>query len=75
MAGIYKGYEEGNRFVILTKGANKCIRPVHDRMSVLLGKNEIEDWVFDESFMKEVLRQIPEELVRGQEYERQTFFV
>ena len=51
------------------------MRPVHDCMSVLLGKNEIEDWVFDESFMKQVLKQIPEELVRGQKYEQQTFFV
>ena len=34
MAGFYQRYEEGNRFVILTTGANNSMKPVHDRIPV-----------------------------------------
>lgn len=73
MAGFYQRYEDGNRFVILTTGANKSMKPVHDRMPVILEGQELEDWVFDERYMKYVLNRVPTELNREQDYEQQSF--
>ena len=73
MAGFYQRYEDGNRFVILTTGANKSMKPVHDRMPVILEGQELQDWVFDESYMKYVLNRVPTELNREQDYEQQSF--
>lgn len=73
MAGFYQRYEEGNRFVILTTGANNSIKPVHDRMPVILDRSELEDWVYDDSYMKYVLNRTPVKLSREQEYEQQSF--
>lgn len=38
-------YDESGRFVILTTAANESVRPVHDRMPVLLGKSDIRKWL------------------------------
>lgn len=73
MAGFYQRYEEGNRFVILTTGSNESMKPVHDRMPVILEKNELEDWMYDDAFMEYVLKRIPVELMQEQEYEQQSF--
>lgn len=73
MAGFYQRYEEGNRFVILTTGANNSMKPVHDRMPVILDRSELEDWVYDDGFMKNVLNRTSIELMREQEHEQQSF--
>ena len=33
--------------MILTTAANESISPLHDRMPVILGSNEIEPWLSD----------------------------
>lgn len=73
MAGFYQRYEQGNRFVILTTGANDSMKPIHDRMPVVLEKAEMEDWIYNTAFMEYVLKRIPVELMREQEYEQQSF--
>ena len=73
MAGFYQKYEEGNRFVILTTAANESMRPVHDRMPVILEEHELRDWIYDFEFMRETLRRVPRKLCREQEYEQQSF--
>ncbi len=73
MAGFYQKYEEGNRFVILTTAANESMRPVHDRMPVILEEHELKDWIYDFEFMREALRRVPRKLCREQEYEQQSF--
>jgi len=73
MAGFYQRYEEGNCFVILTTGANNSMKPVHDRMPVILDRNELEEWVYDDGYMKYILNRTPIELMREQEYEQQSF--
>ena len=73
MAGFYQKYEEGNRFVILTTAANESMRPVHDRMPVILEEHELKDWICDFEFMREALRRVPRKLCREQEYEQQSF--
>lgn len=49
MAGLYKAYPEGKRFVILTTQANSSVQPVHERMPLVLEKDEITDWLLDTS--------------------------
>ena len=73
MAGFYQKYEEGNRFVILTTASNESMRPVHDRMPVILEEHELKDWIYDFEFMREALRRVPRKLCREQEYEQQSF--
>ncbi len=53
MAGIYNSYiHEGipvYNFVILTRSANKYINDIHERMPVVLRKNELGDWLNNDS--------------------------
>lgn len=74
MAGFFQKYEEGNRFIILTTEANESMRPVHDRMPVLLDERELKDWIYDFGFVQDVLSRVPGKLCREQEYEQQSFF-
>ena len=39
LAAIWNLIDEAFRFVILTTQANDSMRPVHDRMPVMIGKN------------------------------------
>ena len=70
LAGFYQRAEE-DRFVILTTNANSFVAPVHDRMPLILEKDEIRDWLSDKEAFRYMLeeRQIP--LKRRQEYEQQ----
>lgn len=42
-------------FIILTTSANASMERFHDRMPVTLSKNECEDWISSDTFMREVL--------------------
>lgn len=72
MAGIYRRFEAEDRFVILTTQANASVAPVHDRMPLVLEKRELEDWVYEESFMRYALQRTPVLLKQRQEYEQQS---
>jgi putative SOS response-associated peptidase YedK len=56
MAGIYNQFEGENRFVILTAEANSSVMDVHDRMPVVLAKEQMEKWLFDDKSFDEILR-------------------
>lgn len=60
MAGIYNVFQTGEttdeRFVIFTRAANDSIGDVHDRMPVILYKNEIDDWLSDTRFSELAFR-------------------
>lgn len=45
MAGCFRHYEDGDRFVILTTAANASMEPVHDRMPLILEPDEIAAWI------------------------------
>lgn len=47
LAGIFRPYGPEMRFVILTREANASMAPVHDRMPLILSKDEVEPWVSD----------------------------
>ena len=67
MAGIF---DREQRFVIVTTYANTSISDVHDRMPLLLRKEQIEPWVFDPMRMQEILNQTPYLLNRSSEFEQ-----
>ena len=61
MAGLYNLYEDGNHFVILTTMANNTMQKIHDRMPVILEKDQFQSWIFDEVSYHEILKdQMPE---------------
>lgn len=74
MAGFYRMFEDGNHFIILTTEANASMRPVHERMPLILGKTQIREWIYDVSKTREFLKQESPQLKRYQEYEQLSLF-
>ena len=67
MAGFYNCFLDEDRFVIITTQANESVSPVHHRMPLILDGNELEDWVYDDTFLEFALHKIPPQLYRRQE--------
>lgn len=74
MAGCFRRYEDGDRFVILTTAANASMEPVHDRMPLILEPDEIADWIWDGERTKNLLEKQPCLLERTTDYEQMTLF-
>lgn len=47
MAGIWQPGEDGEHFIIVTTEADDTMRPVHDRMPVVLDRQAAEAWLGD----------------------------
>ena len=80
MAGIYDRYEDTDCFIILTTNANDSMKDIHDRMPLILEREQIMDWLLDDRSTKAFLRRIPRELKREEikeekknEYQQLTF--
>jgi len=56
MAGIYN---EENKFVILTTGANQSMEKVHDRMPLVLKNELIRPWLANRDETSHILKEIP----------------
>ena len=74
MAGCYDCFDGQERFVILTTEANPSVKPVHDRMPLILEQNELEDWVTDDGAAEHFLHKTPVLLEREAEYEQMSLF-
>lgn len=74
MAGFYHMIQNEVRFVILTTQANASVSPVHERMPLILEKEEVKSWVCDAETVRVFLKKIPQPLKRIQEYEQQSLF-
>ena len=74
MAGFYDRYQDGDRFVILTTAANDSMRPVHDRMPLILERDEIPQWLGEDRLVERFLRKTPALLERRTEYEQISLF-
>lgn len=74
MAGCYSRYKDGDCFVILTTMANESMQPVHDRMPLILEREEITDWIMDSSKTEEILHKTPCFLERRTDYEQLSLF-
>ncbi len=70
MAGIWKNFADGNRFVILTTGANASMEDIHDRMPLVLEKSELESWIFENDYVDFALHKVPVNLKKIREYEQ-----
>lgn len=62
MAGIYDRCGGRERFCILTAAANASMKDIHDRMPLVLTKEQVSDWIFDESEALQILSEAPPEL-------------
>lgn len=47
MAGLYSDYQGERRYVIMTTAANDSVINVHDRMPVIVRREEIDCWIMD----------------------------
>lgn len=74
MAGFCVWFEDERRFVILTTAANESMRKVHDRMPLILEKEQLADWL-DDRKMEDLPHQVPVQLKQEAEYEQQSLFL
>lgn len=72
LAGFYDNIDGDNKFIIITTQANDSMKCVHDRMPLILEKNQIEEWLRDDSQIAKILSQVPVMLNRISEYEQQS---
>jgi putative SOS response-associated peptidase YedK len=67
LAGFWREEEGGPRYTILTTDANSSMLPVHDRMPVMIGRDEIRPWIKDSGRLSEFLDRPQIRLVREQD--------
>jgi putative SOS response-associated peptidase YedK len=67
LAGIYREEQGATKYTILTTEANDSMRPVHDRMPVMIGRNEIGAWIKDNDRLVEFLERPQIQLVSEQD--------
>lgn len=64
MAGIYSSYGGESRYVILTTQGNESMKDVHNRMPLIIPKQEIEEWIMNQGATNDFLKREPPELIR-----------
>lgn len=64
LAGLWNDFAGERKCVILTTAANGSMEGIHDRMPVVLRREELEAWVWDSGRATEMLHQVPLEVVR-----------
>jgi len=74
MAGFADIFDNEERFVILTTAANESMIPVHGRMPLILEKDQLDEWILDDSAVRLILGQRPVQLERRAEFEQMTLF-
>lgn len=74
MAGIYGIYGDEERYVILTTAANESVKPVHDRMPLLLERDEIIEWTTDRESVLGILQKKPCLLHSRTDFKQMTLF-
>ena len=74
LAGFYDLSENRDSFVILTTAANASMKPVHDRMPVMIDKENVRDYLGDSSAAMEMLKEPMPELDGSSDYEQLSLF-
>ena len=74
LAGFYDLSENRDSFVILTTAANASMKPVHDRMPVMIDKGNVRDYLKDSAAAMEMLSEPMPELDRRSDYEQLSLF-
>lgn len=63
LAGFYREEQGVPRFTILTTEANDSMIRVHDRMPLMIGRNEIRTWIEDDARLPKFLSRKQAELI------------
>jgi putative SOS response-associated peptidase YedK len=74
MAGIYNLFQGQERFVVITTAANDSVKNIHDRMPLILEKEEWSNWILDNNSINYILGKQTPLLERRQEYQQQCLF-
>ncbi len=74
LAGFYDLSANKDSFVILTTAANKSMEPVHDRMPVMIGAVNAQDYLTDAAAALDMLKEPMSELERSSDYEQLSLF-
>lgn len=78
LAGVFHRDPEGDRFTVLTREAAGCMLGIHDRMPLLLEREEVEEWLFDRRAAGRLLERAPVKLERkksgGEDYSQLSLF-
>lgn len=59
MAGLFDRVEDVNCFVILTTAANASMQGVHDRMPLILQRNQVRPWLTERDTAVQLLGMVP----------------
>lgn len=73
LAGCFEEGKDRDCFVVLTTAANPSVLPVHDRMPLVLEKQEIDDWLLDDRAAETLLHKTPGLLKAKADYEQMRF--
>lgn len=78
LAGIYHKEPTGDRFTILTREAEGCMTQIHNRMPLILHREEMQAWLFSKVEAKKLLDKHFTELQRRKsgvdEYQQMSLF-
>ena len=64
MAGLYTYYNDEMRYVVLTTEANESMKEIHNRMPVIIPKNEISTWIMHPQATQDFLHRAPPQLIK-----------
>ena len=74
LAGIYQLSQNRDSFTILTTAANASMIRVHDRMPLMIERDNVRDWLYDYEAAKGMLSIEMPLLESRQEYEQLSLF-
>ena len=74
LAGVYQLSQNQDAFTILTTAANSSMIKIHDRMPVMLQKENVRDWLYDYEAAKGLLLSEMPLLDSRQDYEQLRLF-
>lgn len=74
LAGFYDLSDNKDSFVILTTAANASMKPVHDRMPVMIDTGNVRDYLKDPAVALEMIKEPMPELDRKSDYEQLSLF-
>ena len=65
MAGLWRVYNEASEFVIITAEANLSMSEIHERMPLVLERDNLENWLYSDKSKELVASLAPPELIRA----------
>ena len=74
LAGLYDIAKNEISFAIITTSANESMAPFHDRMPLIIKKDEVKEWLRDSSSTKDFLAQPMPKLTAVKENQQISLF-